>query len=268
MSGGYDCVRIHPEDKEALTLSIRQAIDSPEEEQWKAVYRFLKADDTYATVLGRGFIIRNQEGSPIRMIGAMQDITLQKPREEESEQLISELTKTNHDLRQFSYITTHNFRAPLSNLIGLLNMMNGYTFNDPILIEIIEGFRTSTLALNDTINDLINILIIKGNPSITRENVKLRDVFNKVYNQIRIPIEEADARTHFNDQEAPLVLLDRTYIVSIFMNLLTNSLKFRSASRKLQITIISQRQEDKVWLHFQDKNRVGPEALLQSSLWP
>jgi light-regulated signal transduction histidine kinase (bacteriophytochrome) len=42
-----------------------------------------------------------------------------KKARKEKEQLIRELTQNNKDLKQFSYITSHNLRAPLSNLIGL-----------------------------------------------------------------------------------------------------------------------------------------------------
>jgi hypothetical protein len=45
-------------------------------------------------------------------------------RKARKEQLISELTQNNKDLKQFSYITSHNLRAPISNLTGLLNLID------------------------------------------------------------------------------------------------------------------------------------------------
>ena len=49
--------------------------------------------------------------------------TKEKGKEKEREQLIKELTLNNADLKQFSYITSHNLRAPLSNLRGLLALL-------------------------------------------------------------------------------------------------------------------------------------------------
>ncbi len=54
----------------------------------------------------------------------MEDITERKKIETEREVLIEHLVKSNNDLKQFSYITSHNFRAPLSNLIGLLSLVD------------------------------------------------------------------------------------------------------------------------------------------------
>ena len=101
----------------------------------------------------------------------------EKKQEKEKEQLIRELTQNNKDLKQFSYITSHNLRAPLSNLTGLLNLMHEYPVDNPELREIINGFSTSTNLLNETINDLVKVVIIKDNPSINREEVLIKDVF-------------------------------------------------------------------------------------------
>jgi light-regulated signal transduction histidine kinase (bacteriophytochrome) len=67
------------------------------------------------------------------------------------EHLIRELTQNNKDLKQFSYITSHNLRAPLSNLTGLLNLIDDIPVENPELEEILNGFSKSTHLLNETI---------------------------------------------------------------------------------------------------------------------
>ena len=63
--------------------------------------------------------------------------------EEERDQLIEDLTSRNQDLSQFAYITSHNLRAPLSNLIGLIDILNYdlfVLFQTEHLGQIINGF--------------------------------------------------------------------------------------------------------------------------------
>ncbi|GAB3163281.1 hypothetical protein GCM10027291_02660 [Telluribacter humicola] len=247
---------IHPEDVDRVWESHSTALHSGEATQWKEEYRMLKADGTYATVLDRAYLMRDKDGTAVRMIGAIQDISLQKKIEEEREQLIWELSQTNQDLRQFSFITSHNFRAPLSNLMGLLKLMDEIPVEDPMLEDLINGFRVSTSALNDTVNDLIDVLIIKGNPSKEKSLIRLRDIFDKIYSQIRIPLYEANATVEFDDSAAPLVLFDQSYLESIFMNLLTNALKYRSYERRLRVNITSKLTDDSVLLIFRD-NGIG-----------
>ncbi|MEJ7913717.1 MAG: PAS domain S-box protein [Chitinophagaceae bacterium] len=65
-----------------------------EQSDWVEEYRFRKADCTYATVLGKGFVKRDPDGRAIRMIGSMQDITRRKKEEQHLRLLESVITNT------------------------------------------------------------------------------------------------------------------------------------------------------------------------------
>ncbi|MBM0206837.1 EAL domain-containing protein, partial [Micromonospora sp. STR1s_5] len=73
---------IHPEDRGRVVESIHTEIDSGHR-HWTSEYRFRRADGTYADVFDRGFVIRNEAGSAVRMVGAMQDISARKSAERE-----------------------------------------------------------------------------------------------------------------------------------------------------------------------------------------
>jgi len=66
--------QLHPDDREAVTASFRTAIERGDA-FWASEYRFRRGDDGWATVLDRGHIIRSPEGSPVRVIGSMADVT-------------------------------------------------------------------------------------------------------------------------------------------------------------------------------------------------
>src|SRR5690606_19502791 len=101
--------------------------------------------------------ITNKEGEHSHWISIQRDITEEKKQEKEKEQLIRELTQNNKDLKQFSYITSHNLRAPLSNLTGLINLMQDIPIENEELRELLNGFTKSTNLLNETINDLVKV---------------------------------------------------------------------------------------------------------------
>ena len=67
---------IHPEDKKAVIKNYKAMLLTAKSE-WKLSYRFLKADQSVATVLSSAIMLRNQEGKAYRMIGSMQDISKQ-----------------------------------------------------------------------------------------------------------------------------------------------------------------------------------------------
>jgi PAS domain S-box-containing protein len=72
---------LHPEDRERVVSSIHAVVDGISE-FWSEEYRFRRGDGTYATVLDRGYVVRNEKGGPVRMIGSMMDITERKRVEE------------------------------------------------------------------------------------------------------------------------------------------------------------------------------------------
>jgi diguanylate cyclase (GGDEF)-like protein/PAS domain S-box-containing protein len=69
--------RIHPEDKERVLSHIYAAIDRGEA-SWSDEYRFRRSDGTDAIVFDRGYVVRDEKGKAIRMIGAMMDVTERK----------------------------------------------------------------------------------------------------------------------------------------------------------------------------------------------
>ncbi|GJD45999.1 hypothetical protein AFCDBAGC_3879 [Methylobacterium cerastii] len=72
--GAWWLAQIHSEDRDRIARSIHAAIDGTVE-TWTDEYRFRRGDDSYAAVIDRGYIIRDDAGRAVRMIGAMLDIT-------------------------------------------------------------------------------------------------------------------------------------------------------------------------------------------------
>ena len=76
-TGDWWIDHIHPEDRGRIDRSIHAVIDGGGTE-WTEEYRFLRADGHYADVLDRGYLIRDEAGQPLRMIGALLDQSARK----------------------------------------------------------------------------------------------------------------------------------------------------------------------------------------------
>ena len=200
--------------------------------------------------------VTDKEGEHSHWISIQRDITEEKEKEKEREQLIRELTQNNKDLKQFSYITSHNLRAPLSNLTGLLNLIDDISIEDPELKEIISGFSKSTHLLNETINDLVKVIIIKDNPSIQKEKVLIKDIFENVFNQLSFLISVHKPILKIDLEDVTILDINKSYLESIFLNLLTNAIKYREPKRQLKISAITTVEKDEFIITFKD-NGIG-----------
>jgi PAS domain S-box-containing protein len=196
------------------------------------------------------------DGSIERILVVFQNITTQKSVQKEKELLINELTKNIHDLRQFSYITSHNLRAPISNLIGIMGLIDMNSIKDPDTAFLVEKFKESTFILNETVNDLLNILLIKNNVNVKTEGFSLKQVWQDVCTSVSSQIRNADASIKADFNEVNEIVFNKSYAESILLNLLTNSLKYRHKERQLRINLSTSIEDDFLVLHFCD-NGIG-----------
>jgi PAS domain S-box-containing protein len=88
---------IHPEDRRKIVSDIRFIIDSGQQ-FWSNEYRFRRSDGCYAYILDRGYVVHDASGKPLRMIGAMMDMTDRK-------RVQQELQKQNMRSQLFADVT-------------------------------------------------------------------------------------------------------------------------------------------------------------------
>lgn len=93
---------LHPEDKKRVIGKLNQKLKEGGT-NWQDEYRFRCKDGSYKMIFDRGFIIRDPEGEPERLIGAMQDVTEQRTFQQ---QLVDQKVKHNHEMTE-SIINAH-----------------------------------------------------------------------------------------------------------------------------------------------------------------
>ncbi len=84
---------IHPQDRDRVLGGIRAAIDSGQE-TWLEEYRYVRADGPVANVFARAYIIRDDKGTALRVIGATVDITTRKQADERIREQAALLDRT------------------------------------------------------------------------------------------------------------------------------------------------------------------------------
>jgi PAS domain S-box-containing protein len=141
----------HPDDETVLKIAFEKAVR--EEGIWDVEFRIVQGNNNVIYVHAKAQIEFNKRKQPKRFKGTIQDITQRKKVEQERELVIQELTKSNADLKQFSFITSHNFRAPLCNILGILELMDYHNL-DTNNKELLEMLKAASLQLNKTIDDL------------------------------------------------------------------------------------------------------------------
>ncbi|WP_141234928.1 ATP-binding protein [Flectobacillus sp. BAB-3569] len=144
----------------------------------------------------------------------------------------------------------------MSNLIGILDLVEPESIRDEMTLELLEKFKESTLLLNQTINDLLDVLVMKNRVNLEKKPLSLKAEFDKVKSSIGYQIREANASLQTDFSGVGEVSFDSSYLESILLNLLTNAIKYRSLSRPLEIQVFTIDTPNYVELHFTD-NGIG-----------
>ncbi|MCY7422531.1 MAG: response regulator [Chitinophagaceae bacterium] len=193
-----------------------------------------------------------KDNSINKILLATQNISEQKKNETEKELLIEELMHNNNDLKQFSYITSHNLRAPLSNLLGIIKLIDLSSITDPMTSLLLKNFKECTLQLNETVNDLINVLIIKNNVNTKKETLSIPQTFEKVISSVQNTIDNFNAQIEHDFNDVDKVEFNKSYLESILLNLLTNALKYSSPDRRPFIRVYTKKIDEVTKLYFSD----------------
>lgn len=183
------------------------------------------------------------------------DVTEFHKVQSEKELLMRELISSNQDLRQFTYITSHNLRAPIANLIGLLELLKMTEHTPEELQDIYQGLSKTGEQINKTISDLNEILVIRDKTNIDKEWIEIPEILEKVKKQVSIALKKAEVSWNYDFSQFSQIWFNRTYLESILLNLVTNALKYRSPNRPLEIYISISQKEGKSLLTFRDNGQ-------------
>jgi PAS domain S-box-containing protein len=245
---------VHPDDLQFVLTMFQSLIQNGGNSEL-IEFRLLNSDGQYFYIEAQA---TNQLQNPsiAGIVVTSRDISIRKKAEAEKQSLIQELTKNNADLKQFSYIVSHNLRSPLTNLISMTNLLDMDTINTERSLKLINGFKTTTTRLNETLNDLIHILLVKNNTNINIQSLVFEETLEQVTQSITALMEASGIEIESDFSGAPSVIFNQAYLESIFQNLITNSIRYRNPDRIPKVLIKTFKNQQDIHLVFSD-NGIG-----------
>ena len=202
--------------------------------------------------------VLNEKGEVTRFIAIQTDITDRKEAEESQLHMTNDLFKQNRDLQQFTYIVSHNLRSPVANIMGLADLLTTTVDKDSETYEVSLGYLKKAADQLDTVlRDLNQILSIRDKKAASvNEKVELTPVIQQVLATLQEPLNECGGKVLMNIEENVSVSGNKGYLYSIFYNLLSNSIKYRSPNRGLEVSIKCSNSDSGVVISFSD-NGIG-----------
>ena len=247
---------IHPDDRERVVQGVNAIVQQETTNLWEDEYRCIKGDGGIVYIQDRGYIIRDANHNAVRIIGAMRNITQRRLAEIENQKITQDLIEKNENLEQFAYIVSHNIRGPLTNIMGLVENIEFSTLDIKQYEFYKNGLTVSATRLDEVIVDLNNILRVKHELTESFTSVSFNEITNEVIAELKHTVDMTTINIKKMFQEIGSIFTLKSYLHSIFINLLSNSIKYKDPLRGLTIEIASSIEDKHIVLTFTD-NALG-----------
>jgi signal transduction histidine kinase len=159
-----------------------------------------------------------------KIIGIMQDIT-EQVKTEILEATNSELKKANHELDKFVYSCSHDLRAPLSSMLGIISISLEET-SDPGMVEHLGMLKKSINKLDGFISDILDYSR-NARTEIKKEEIDFKEVLSDLTNDLKhMNGNTVDIKTDIRT-ESPFYS-DRSRINIVLNNLVSNAIRYQN----------------------------------------
>ncbi len=173
-------------------------------------------------------------------------------------QVQDDLRRSNTELEEFAYITSHDLKQPLRTVNSFANLLKSHLDRQNILEEetsqILQFIIAGSSKMNLLITDLLAFAKLKKEVDITFTKVNLDKLFNSVLFDLKDQVDTSGVIITMD--RLPELRVIPVKMNQLFQNLISNAIKFRKKTEQLTIKVEAKEKESHWEFSIQD-NGIG-----------
>lgn len=255
-SADFDWLQlIHVEDADRIKQKIFSMIENTEIFYMDDEYRIKKADDSYAYVYESAYILRDETGKALRVIGSTEDVSKMKENELQLKKRAEELAVSNLELEQFAFVASHDLQEPLRMITSFLTQLEKKyeTVLDDKAKQYIYFAVDGAKRMRQIILDLLEYSRVGRSESV-EEEINMNELLNEVTLLLQKKIKEKQAIIQIDP--LPVISSYKSPVRQVFQNLVSNALKYSKKEVQANIHIGVEDHTD-YWQFFVADNGIG-----------
>lgn len=264
--------KFHEDDLTEIQDSVNRALASPTVNRWEFEYRIYNDKREIIYIIDRGLIIRDEAGKPIRMVGAMTNISHQKQLTLQLSELnqslklhAQELERSNQELEQFAFVASHDLQEPLrmiSSFMDLLKRKYGDVLDEKALRYIYFATDGAT-RMKKIILDLLDYSRA-GKSTEDKISIDTNEIITGYKLLRKNSIKNKSAK--INSDNLPILLSYEAAVTQIFHCLIDNAIKY-SVQDVAPIIHVSVIEKEKEWEFSIADNGIGIDSKFFSKIF-
>jgi len=180
------------------------------------------------------------------------NITDRKIIEIERDNLLEDITMRNKDLEQFAYIVSHNLRGSVANILGTGTILEDDDLEEEEKKFVLKGLNTSARKLEGVINDLSKIVQVKQLVNEQKQKVVFAELVSDIVSSLPSALYNEDVKIVTDFSVVGEMQSVKSYLYSIFYNLISNSMKYKKPGEPVLIEVTSAKTNTTLRLIFKD----------------
>lgn len=261
---------LHPDDYDRAWKVWQNSLDTGV--PYEIEYRMRKFDGTYTWFLARAEPLRDENGKIVKWFGTCTDIQEQREILEELEKTkeelrisnndlnnsIEDLSQINQELDNFVYSASHDLKAPLNNLEGLIELLEPSKGSEPDQAEILKLISKSVKRFKGVVNDM-TLIAQTAKDTHRMHTIDFPMLLSEIKSDLGHLINSTGSVINL-DLKVKQIQYPRKEIRSILFNLISNGIKYSYPNRPPVINVrTSKVTSEEILLEVED-NGSGIEA--------
>ena len=167
------------------------------------------------------------------------NVTHKKRLEADRNALLADVTRTNEEIMQFKEATSDDLRSPVISLLALFELLDPSKINDPETLRLIEVLQYAAEKIRKALDGYVSSLTEKASLEMQAQEIDLQKCLDEVLDSISTLVYTSKTSVVPDFSEMPRIKFNKAYMKSIFLNLISNSIKYSSPDRLPVITVRS-----------------------------
>jgi len=265
----YDWVleHIHPDDRSLITEKVQNA--RRQDNSFSIDYRIQREDGSIRWLHDVAEIVKDHTGESQKLFGIVLDITDRMAAEEQIRQMNEELeqrvrertgeleaannqlAQSNQELESFSYSVSHDLRTPLRAIDGYAHILleeHDQEISDDAM-KWLQAIRRNTQQMGQLIDDLLSFARL-GRQNLTQKPIAMKELVQQ--SLLAVEDELSTRQVDIILGEFPTCIGDMVLLRQVWVNLLTNALKFTRERDNARIEITGWQESEEIVYSIKD----------------
>lgn len=220
---------VHPEDKITVNDIVMNSVGTRAPFSYYA--RVIKKDKSVVIIHARGKVITDENNVVVKLNGIAQDVTEQREKEETLQGQNEELQKINHELDKFVYSVSHDLRAPLLSMQGIVSITAEET-NEEMTGEHMQMLKASITRLDNFIEDILDYSR-NARAELKKDSINFKDMLQNITdNLVHIGFANTPVKVDVDISQEGTFCSDKGRLNVVLNNLISNAIRYHNPKSK------------------------------------